>query len=62
VLDATPLLGRTPLLSASELRAAERSPIYANRQVVPGLNESSLRRWGRQISLAQVLAGSAELL
>jgi heavy metal sensor kinase len=57
VLDATPLLGGTPLLSASELRAAERSPIYANLPVVPGLNESSrvlatrAERSGRRVVL-----------
>jgi two-component system OmpR family sensor kinase len=41
VLDATRPLGRTPLLSGSEVRRAERGPIYMNKPAVPGLNEGS---------------------
>ena len=41
VLDATPPLGRTPLLSPSELRRATQSSIYVNKPAIPGLNEGS---------------------
>ncbi len=57
VLDATPPLGRTPLLTAGELRAARRGTIYLERQSVPGLNEPSrilataVRRDGRPLVL-----------
>jgi signal transduction histidine kinase len=40
-IDATPPLGRTPLLTAGEIRAAIRSPIYVDRPSVPGLDEPS---------------------
>jgi two-component system OmpR family sensor kinase len=41
VADATRPLGTTVLLSRSELRAARRGPIYADRTVVAGLDEPS---------------------
>jgi len=41
VLDATRPLGRRSLLSRTELRLAERNPIYVNEPPVPGLNEGS---------------------
>ena len=41
VLDATPPLGRAPLLSRAELRRARREPIYIDKASVPGLNEGS---------------------
>ena len=41
VVDATQPLGRTPLLSAVELRATERGPVYVDEPPVPGLNEPS---------------------
>ncbi len=41
VLDATAPLGRAPLVSAGELRAARREPVYLDTPSVPGLNESS---------------------
>jgi signal transduction histidine kinase len=41
VLDATRPLGRTSLLTPSQLRRAERRPIYVDEPTVPGLNEGS---------------------
>jgi two-component system, OmpR family, sensor kinase len=41
VLDATRPLAGHPLLSHSEVRRAERAPIYVDKQSVPGLNEGS---------------------
>jgi two-component system OmpR family sensor kinase len=41
VLDSTQPLGRTRLLTAAELREAQRAPIYLDLQSVPGLNEPS---------------------
>jgi len=41
VLDATRPLGRTPLLSTSELRRARSQPLYIDKPSVPGLNEGS---------------------
>jgi two-component system OmpR family sensor kinase len=41
VLDATKPLGRTPLLSRTELRRAKRHQIYVDKPSVPGLNEGS---------------------
>ncbi|MDX6507608.1 MAG: hypothetical protein QOG06_2252 [Gaiellaceae bacterium] len=41
VVDATPPLGRAPVLSPRQLRAAARGPVYAVVGSVPGLNESS---------------------
>ena len=41
VLDATTPLGRSPLLTAVELRVALRGPVFANRGPVPGLDEPS---------------------
>ena len=57
VLDATRPLGRAPLVSASELRAARRAPIYVDKPSVPGLNEpsrvlaTSVTRDGRSLVL-----------
>jgi two-component system OmpR family sensor kinase len=39
--EATPPLGRTPLLSAGELRRARGATIFADRGPVPGLDEPS---------------------
>ena len=41
VLDATEPLGSTPLLTAGQVRAAARRPIYVDRSSVPGLDEPS---------------------
>ena len=41
VLDATRPLNRARLLSASELRRAERGSFYVDKPAVPGLNEGS---------------------
>ena len=41
IIDATPPLHRTRLLSAGELRTAERTPLFADRGPVPGLDEPS---------------------
>jgi len=41
VLDATPALRRTPLLTAHELGRAARTPLFAGRNAVPGLDEPS---------------------
>ena len=41
VLDATPPLGRSPLLAADERRLALRRIVYLDKTVVPGLNEGS---------------------
>jgi two-component system, OmpR family, sensor kinase len=58
VLDSTPLLGRTPLLTRSRLRAAGRGPIYVAEPPIPGLDEPSrllarpVERDGRTVVLA----------
>jgi signal transduction histidine kinase len=39
VVDATPPLGRRPLIGARELRAALRRPRFVDRSSVPGLDE-----------------------
>jgi two-component system OmpR family sensor kinase len=41
VLQATPALGRRPLLSPDDLARARRETIYANRGSTPGLDEPS---------------------
>ncbi len=41
VLEASPSLDRTTLLTADELRRALDAPIFANRDSVPGLDEPS---------------------
>src|SRR5262245_66124431 len=41
VVDATQPLGNRPLLDGTELRAAARRPLYADRASVPGLDEPS---------------------
>ena len=41
VLEATPPLGRSSLLTARELAAARREPFSADRSSVPGLDEPS---------------------
>jgi two-component system OmpR family sensor kinase len=41
VVDATRPLGRTPVLTPTQLRAARRAPILADKPSVSGLNESS---------------------
>ena len=41
VVDATRPLGRTALLSARQLRAARRAPLYLDMPPVPGLDEGS---------------------
>src|SRR5882724_4545209 len=57
VVDATPGVGRTALLTQAELRAAERGPIFARRSSTPGLDEPSrllatpVERSGRRIVL-----------
>jgi two-component system OmpR family sensor kinase len=57
VVDATPPLGTVALLRPQELGAARRSPIFADRSTVPGLDEASrllatpVRRGGRQLVL-----------
>ena len=57
VVDATPPLGGKPVLSADQLRAAARGPLYATLPSVPGLNESSrvlatpVERSGRRLVL-----------
>jgi signal transduction histidine kinase len=57
IVDATPPLGRSPLLDAGELRAALQRPLYADRSAVPGLDEPSrllataVRRAGRPVVL-----------
>jgi heavy metal sensor kinase len=58
VVDATRPLGRTPLLTRSELAAAVRAPVYLDEPRVPGLDEPSrvlattVRRDGRPLVLA----------
>ena len=57
VVQATQPLGRGPILSAAELSAALRGPVYASRPTLPGLDEPSrllatpLRRGGRRLVL-----------
>ena len=41
VVDATAPLGRSPVVSAAELRRAQSSPVFADRRTVPGLDEPS---------------------
>jgi two-component system, OmpR family, sensor kinase len=41
VVDATEPVGRTPLLSSHQLRAARRGPVYIDMPPVRGLNEPS---------------------
>jgi signal transduction histidine kinase len=41
VLEATPTLGKQPILTAAEVAAARRNPIYVNRASTPGLDEGS---------------------
>ena len=41
ILDATPPLGRTPLLNAAEVRRAQNKAFFTNRETVPGLDERS---------------------
>ena len=41
VLEASPSLDKTPLLTADELRRALEAPTFANRDSVPGLDEPS---------------------
>ena len=41
VRDSTPRLGRAPLLTAHQLRAAQRGPIYLDEPPIPGLDEPS---------------------
>src|SRR5919197_4953644 len=41
VVDGTRPLGTVPLLDPSEIRVAERRPLYANLPSVPGLDEPS---------------------
>jgi heavy metal sensor kinase len=41
VRDSTPRLGRAPLLTARQLRAAQRGPIYVDEPPIPGLDEPS---------------------
>jgi heavy metal sensor kinase len=41
VLEATPTLGKRPVLTAAELAAARHHPIYVNRASTPGLDEGS---------------------
>jgi heavy metal sensor kinase len=57
VVDATPALDRTNLLSAAELERARRESVYADRSSVPGLDEPSrllatpVERNGRRLVL-----------
>jgi two-component system OmpR family sensor kinase len=57
VVDATPPIGRTPLLSRDEVRAAQAKPLFAGRAAVPGLDErsrllaTSVRADGRRLVL-----------
>ena len=57
VLDSTPPIGHTTLLTPAELRAARREPLLADRSSVPGLDEPSrllatpVRRGGRRLVL-----------
>jgi len=57
VLDATAPLGRTPLLTKDEVRAAARGPIFLDRGSVPGLNEPS-----RILVVSVVHAGQPRIL
>jgi two-component system, OmpR family, sensor kinase len=56
-VDATPPLGRAPVLSRDQLRAATRRPVFFDLRSVPGLNEPSrvlatpVRRGGRRLVL-----------
>jgi two-component system, OmpR family, sensor kinase len=57
VVDATPPLGGSPVLSDEQLRAAAAAPTYADLSSVPGLNEPSrvlaipVRRSGQRMVL-----------
>ena len=44
VVDATPPLGTVALLRPTELGAARRGPIFADRSTVPGLDEASRQK------------------
>jgi two-component system OmpR family sensor kinase len=63
VLDATQPLGSTPLLTQTQLRTAQRRPVYLDKPSVPGLNERSriLATVLRRDSQAVVLAVGATL-
>jgi heavy metal sensor kinase len=64
VLEGTPTIGRTSLLSPDELARAESEPLFADRRAVPGLDEparllaSPLVRDGRRLVL--VVGGTRE--
>ena len=57
VVDATPPLGRSPVLRRDQLRKAERGAVFAGLGPVPGLNEPSrvlarpVRREGKRLVL-----------
>ena len=57
VLEASPTLGRQPVLTTEEVAAALRHPIYVNRVSTPGLDEGSrvlateVSRNGKQLLL-----------
>src|SRR5256714_4706296 len=57
VVDATPAIGRRPVLSSAEIAAAQRHPIYVDRASTPGLDEGSralatlVTRRGRRLVL-----------
>jgi signal transduction histidine kinase len=57
VLEATPTLGKEPVLTSAEVAAARRQPIYVNRTSTPGLDEGSralateVKKHGRQLVL-----------
>jgi two-component system, OmpR family, sensor kinase len=59
VLDATKPLGRSPLLSHSELLRAERGPIYADKSSVPGLNEGS-RLLATEVTRGVLVVGATQ--
>lgn len=64
VVDATPTIGRRPLIGPAEVRAALGEPSFIDRSSVPGLNEParllalSVRRAGRPYVL--VVGGTRE--
>src|SRR5262249_59028254 len=60
VLDATPALGRAPLLDEAELRAARRGTIYRDRAAVAGLDEPS-RLLATPVGRGRVLVVGATL-
>jgi signal transduction histidine kinase len=57
VVDATPTLGRRPLLGVPELRAALRRPRFVDRSSVPGLDEPA-----RLLALAVRRGGARRVL